>query len=109
MLIGKLVLISSALLLALPPALAQEIRPADAPPDLFRAQPRDAASDDRAAAETAGNQDALMPSESRDGSATWHWALDNQSPSIEHRMSESGVMRFRGIRGGAAVVFRWGF
>lgn len=112
MLTHRLVLISSALMLTLPPAIGDEIRRFDAPPVILRAQPDNAA---------AGGTEAMPASESgevraeagprvEDGRERWHWTFDGQSPSIGHRMGEGGgVMRFHGIRNGAGVLFEWSF
>ena len=111
MLVDKLIWICSALILALPPVLAQEARPGDAPPDLFRAQATPAAAGNQDAAPAVDERDSRADDEqgAPDVRAGWHWAVDGRRPSLDRRTSDVGAMRFRGIRGGVGVLFEWSF
>jgi hypothetical protein len=128
---GNIVLVSTAVMLALPPAMAAGILPADTPLVLVRDPTRgivsrnDSRNDTRPASAAVpvgidGHADALAASQGAQGRADarrptqdvldgWHWTFDGQRPLIEYRLSESGVMRLRGMRGGAGVVFMWNY
>ena len=122
---GKMILVLSAALLALPPACADESGNTSSNTSISHEPPRVVWSDNEGAVnggsysedrggsyedETPGQiQDRTEKKNARSNSALsgFHWTADGDRPALAYHFSETGVARLRGNVHGARVVLDW--